>query len=230
MQASYGSYVHDDNELTLQMRETIESSQYGMPVKLVRMLSGTGRKLGSSALINDQIRRLQRAYSVDSKDFVFRDDNGVELWYTMRSADYFGGLHVVEPPHVPSAQGADLVTKAEYKFTLRGEINLVANTELFDLTETVQMAGGGPRRIIMETAEGEPVEQTVVRKTAFTARQIGSATAFSPTANIPPPRWPAQRIDDRTPEVVEFYDQQTKSKRYRLSWAYDFQSLQGFSR
>jgi hypothetical protein len=228
MQAFYGSYSHDVNEVTCQARETIERSTYGQPMKLIRLVTLTGRKIGASSSINTQMRALRKAYSVDAKDFVFKDDNGVELWYTMRNSDTWNGIQVIDPPHVPNAQGADLATKCDYTVTLKGETLLAPMSQLFDFTQSIEGEGGGPLRVMLTPARGRSIEQTVLQQRPFFARQVGSASSFSPSAQVPGPKWPAQRVDNRWPRVTQYWDGSSSQFRYRYEWAYDFQSPTGF--
>lgn len=229
MQFFYGSYAHDENELTVQVSERTERTVAGLPLKRVTTYRVRGRKVGSPSQITAAMAALVDAYSVDGRDFVGLDDDGNATYYRLISADTIGGVRVLSLPCIPAAQGADYATKVDYEIVLEAQYQLTAGDAFDDFAETISLEGGGPLLTVIEVVQGPPIEQIVAEQTQFICRQSGSATSYSPAVQVPLPLFPAKRVTWKQPSITRFLDNSTQIFRYRYQWDYEFRSATPFA-
>lgn len=226
----YGSYRSSPNEFTPRWMERIEKSDSGQPVKRIVQCTIEGWKIGDPASITSQMSALRAGISSDGRNFSILDDLNRPTIFQLPNDGALGGVRVTEPPHIPSAEGADYATRVGYRFSLEAEYLANPDDEggdeqsgTFNFTESVEVEGGGPLIISMLTTAGPPVIQTVAQRTPFVARQSGSFSSYLPTVQVPRPRWPAARVDTRRPRITQSID--GGGPVYQYSWDYDFLSI-----
>lgn len=221
----YGSYASNANEFLPKWSERIALSDRGQPMKKTVSCTIDGWKIGNSAAITTQIAALQQAFSRDNRSFQILDDDGNRTVYEIDNDSSLSGVKVIEPPHIPDAQGADYATRCPYRFTLQAEFLVSAPGATFNFTESIDIEGGGPLIVMLITATGDPVPQIVARKTPFVARQAGSFSSYSPLVPLPQPKWPTARIDTRVPRVTRSIEGGTGIFMYQYQWDYEFLSV-----
>ncbi len=69
-------------------------------------------------------------------------------------------------------------------------------------SETLDIAGGGPRFGVKEVNFGPPIRQRLREQTACQATQSGSATGLGTYPEIPPPIWP-QALRTAEPRITK---------------------------
>ena len=170
MQATYGSFSHPANEVTL-------SSVTAQRIRNPRGFTYILRKriqlagvivLDTSSLTTAQaqsalrtaIQARETAYSLDGGNFVFKHDDGSQSAHTLDSASAIGGVRVVETSF-PKGDQAEYATQRTFSVTLEADYP-VSGGSLLSFQETVEIVGtGGPRKIIIETLNGDAQEQSM---------------------------------------------------------------------
>lgn len=177
---------------------------------------------------------LEAAYSVDGGDFRVTYPNGREL-LSLRSADMIGGIRATVEPSYEQPDGVEWVRRFRFSITLEGEQFLpieVGGSADVSFTESVTFEGtGGPRRVLIETMAGEPVEQIVNARTICRAVQEGRASRRRGEAFPPPPLWPECEKHDMR-RITRVTPTQTTGGEQRLSevaWSYTFESATPFT-
>ena len=173
-------------------------------------------------------KKLEDAFSVDGGDFVVSYPTGEEE-LRLRSADFIGGLRVVEGPSYTENPPGELVRRRSFRVVLSAEqiVNdpgtgvIGGGAVVVSQNQTLRYEGTGGRRfIILETMEGDPIVQQVNARTKCLCVQSGSLVQryFPPTP--PPPRYPNNEKEELRVVVPGNPSKDT----YSVDWSYTFES------
>lgn len=232
MQATYGSFPHPANEVTL---SSVAAQRIRNPrgftyllrkrVQLAGVIvlntSGLTTAQAQSA-IRTAIQTRELAYSVDGGNFTFLHDDGSLSAHSLDNASAIGGVRVVDFSF-PKGDAAEYATQRTFTVTLEADYPL-ASGGLMSFQETIEVTGtGGPRKIIIETLNGDAQEQIVNQKTKVTITQRGSAVGYLsyPVADIPGPVSPdAERQDRRQVSYGSPTNQNGSFINWPVNWTY----------
>lgn len=239
----YGTYVHGFAECDLSTsREPLFNDQgfhYGFHVSWT--VNGI-LQAADSVSLGLAILAMEAAYATQFQTVgLYYDATGATpTAHVLSNATTLGGVKVSGPNW---AEGPGEYTNKR-TYTLRFEAETPqTNTQdrtpgedgpviLTRFTETVSITGtGGPRKVMFEPLEGDPIEQQVTEKTAWKARQSGSATAYRGYPKFPDPLWPENELEDQrqrdrvSPERVQGQSGKPDYQEYTVTWAYQFQSV-----
>lgn len=184
MQATYGTFTHPANEVTLSsvavqrvrnprgftyiLRKRI---QIAMVIVLDTSSLSTAQ---AQTALRTAIQARQVAYSLDGQSFIFKHDDGTTSAHYLDNATSIGGVRVVDD-NFPKGDAAEYATQRTYTVTLEADYP-VSSGSLMQFQETIEITGtGGPRKIIIETLNGDAQEQIVNQKTKVMITQRGSA-------------------------------------------------------
>lgn len=175
------------------------------------------------------------AFAKDGGDFRVTYPDGTEELF-LRSADFVGGLRVLEGPYFPGDAPGELVRRRTFEVTIGGErldvddpggpIEGVPPTVTYTQTLTYE-GNGGPRFVIIETLEGAPIKQQTNAATVSRCVQRGTYIWKSDTTypTAPDMKYPAD--EKRDLRVLSFLDPAAGSKG--IEWQYVFESATPFS-
>lgn len=230
----YGSYTHEENELTISISKNTLFDSSGVPYAVIQNWNIEGWLFGDdSSDLTSKIRALETAYSEHGKDLEFFI-NSAKSAHTIKSSETVGGIKVINPPHYSKGEGAEYSTFRTYSITLEAEIPLDNNREDGDtisFNESLQFVGGGPRFVYLQTINGKPQKQQVAQSTPYKCVQTGSAVGYKGYPVAPPPMFPGdEHIDQRnitrkSPKKRGTGNQYTD---YEISWTYNFESANKF--
>lgn len=225
----YGNYSHALSEVRVSYQKTPErtSRGYVKGIRHVVTISGDLRSsTGSTSDLTTAFNALTAAYSQDGNDLIWYEANGSTITsVVLRSRDFVGGVQVSQMPSLPELVGADYVTRLPYTIVLEG-FQPTVSAALVEFSERVEIIGtGGPRRVIIETANTAPVVQTVAQQTPVFATQSGRAIGRGAEPTIPPPIWPSLLLE---PDRSYGFDSPTTIRgaldEFSVTWSYRFQS------
>lgn len=234
MQASYGSFTHPANEVTLASVSVQRLRNQRGFVNLIRrriQLLGV-IVLDTSSLTTDQaqaaiktaIDAREAAYSVDGKDFYFRHDSGAVSAHVLQNATAIGGVRVLDR-NFPKGDAAEYATQRTFTVTLEAEYD-AGGENLQSFQESIEVVGtGGPRKVTIETLNGPPQRQTTHQKTKVTMTQSGQAIGLYeyPMADLPVPVAPEfEDVDRRVIRLVSPQNQSGSFVNWGISWTYYF--------
>jgi hypothetical protein len=178
-------------------------------------------------------QRFREAFNLDGQDFrVVHPDGTVHMH--LRTADYYGGLRVLDGPIFRGDLPGVLVRRRAFEVEIGAE-QIINDDTLpgggqapVTYSQFISYEGtGGPRNLILETMTGAPIIQTVNMRTMCRCVQRGqrvqrSTTGAQPSAN--PPLYPqAERQDLRTITVS-----QPSADTFGIEWTYVFESTGPF--
>jgi hypothetical protein len=177
---------------------------------------------------------LRAALKLDGQDFRVVHPDGTEQMF-LRSADYYGGLRVLDGPIFRGDVPGVLVRRRAFEFEIGAEQILSDDTlpgsggnSTVTYSQYVSYEGtGGPRNIILETMTGPPIIQTVNLRTMCRCVQRGQRVQKSVTgapAFADPPLYPAYERQDLRVITPGTPSSDTRS----MEWAYVFESTTPF--
>lgn len=226
MKLAYGSYVHAANEVTLAISRSEITSPVGRSIGHRERWTITGELFGnSSAELTTAINALVTAYSVNGNNLIlFEDDLSTWTAHAMISSLATGGVRITTKPEFPVGDGTEYATVRSYSIVAEADF-YNGNFPLLEFSETVEVTGGGPRVIWIETRTGPPVQQMVSQQTTSRATQSGRAVGLGNYPNPADPIWPGledstqRRITRETPRFSG-----DNKVEYPVSWSYVFES------
>ena len=176
----YGTYSHDDNEVTISIAKQPRFSPRGYRIGTRErwQIQGILQAADTAALKIAQVA-LEDAYKTNSLDLVLTTDGTTETAHTLKVADTLGGIRVVGGVQYPDGDGAELSTFRTYTIVVEGT-RKDNERELLAFQETVDIQGsGGPRRVLIEVLNGPPQAQITNLATIQRIVQRGSALGYS---------------------------------------------------
>lgn len=186
-----------------------------------------GRLGGTTTLaaMDEKVRRLKNAFSVNGRNFsVYLPGGSVLSQLSLLNTGSLAGVRVKSGPNLQAA-GASYVTWQPYTVTLEAEYP-VAGVELLyrDFEETIEVEGGGRVDGWLKPLNGSPIRQTLMQQDTYRARQSGTAVGLYARPAPPPPIWPAfltrgPRFSKKNPKPRGSFNQD-----FAISWSYEFES------
>lgn len=230
MKLTYGSYEHDDNEVsfTISKQSQYNNFQQARGHRATWVITGVKQAASVSALTT-ALSQLESAYGTDGGDLIFYDNSNSETAHSIRNSDTFGGVRIKEFRYLDGnnrvwGSGAEYVNIRTYRIVV--EADVLVRLDMLAYSETVMTVGGGPQRIWVPSATGLPQEQLIRRFTPYKAVQIGLAVGditYPPAAS---PIWPEPYYQQdktqgklHTPRFV-----QGGMTDYKIEWSYHFES------
>lgn len=234
MQASYGSFTHPANEVTLasvsvqrlrNQRGIVNLTRKRIQLLGVYVLDTSGMTSDQAqADIKSAIAARESAYSIDGKDFYFRHDNGTVSAHSLQNSTSIGGVRVIDR-NFPSGNGVEYATQRTFSISLEADYD-AGSENLQAFQETIEVVGtGGPRKITIETLNGPPQRQITHQKTKVTMVQRGQAIGLYeyPIADLPAPVAPEFEDEDRRSITLSSPQNQNGAFiNWTINWAYYF--------
>lgn len=222
----YGSYSHDLGETKLGFTRVPEytSRGYRKGTRHTVTISGTLRGENPGEL-TAAYAALYAAYSRNGQDLSLHEEDGTLTAVRLQSNAMLGGTRVTQFPSLPDLSGAAYVTWLPYTIAVEG-FEADPESSLLNFRESLTITGnGGPRRVVIETANGAPVVQITRQRTKVTAVQSGTATGYRTIPPIPPPLFPSyEDQDQRTIADNTATSVRGKPDERSVSWSYRFTS------
>ncbi len=221
----YGSYSHEDNEVSTVFRQSALFDQRGERRGLRKRLELKGVLLGTSqADLTTKMNALEAAYLIDAQNARLLLNNGAVSHHSIVSSQSLTGVRVVQPPSFQPGDGAEYTLLRTYSIVL--EADFLGSSTILNFEEAVTIQGtGGQRFAYLETLNTLPVRQVVNSFTLVRMTQSGSAVGLQSYPFAPSPLWPA----------LEDLGQRTFIRRsprrnlngftdFPISWTYKFTS------
>ncbi len=220
MYLKFGTYSHELNEAEVVIsREAITGINKQVVAYRVQWVI-RGRLLGDSAAeLTTKIRRLQTAYSLPNRDATLFVSGSTKSAHQLRVADTISGVRV-ERFGFPKGRDGEYVTYRDYEIVLAAEelTRLGKNNDTVSWTETIRRIGnGGPRYVVRETRNSQPVRQLVSDYTPVRVVQTGNAAAIRTYPAVPAPMYPEFLESDQA-TVDRSYD--AARQLYTAAWNY----------
>lgn len=232
MYATYGSYRHDDNTVTLagyHVRSMYSPRHAKFCTEYEIHLRGQLIVNDPSILTPSQLQSAQAAkisalidaYSDNNKDFSFFHDDGTKTRHSLTTANALDGVQV-KARSWPEGDGAEYATLRSYYIILSAAYDDI-EAELVSYTETFHYVGtGGPRFAVEETYAG-PVYVPECLATSQRMVQTGSAIGWSgyPLVHMNPyyPQW--EHLDRREVRVHHPQRHRNAFRMYQIDWKFD---------
>lgn len=191
MQVRYGSTLLPANstDVTTVIRPTI--GRYGNPLTYIHTVSLAGSVDGDTqagCAASEAV--IRAAFSRPYQDFALLLDSGAVSATKLLNAGSISGVRCMSLSFPNTYGGAEYATLRSFTATLEAEY-LAGVDQLIDYTETVTIVGnGGPRRVMRESLNTEPVEQIVTPRTPVRATQTGRAVGLLGYPDPADPLWP----------------------------------------
>lgn len=225
MRLYYGSYQHDENEVTVSISKGVNETEGGLPYETVHTWQVQGRVVAdTTAGVVQKLVALERAYGVWFRDARLVAADGT-LCHSLVNAGSVSGVKVVSPPHYPDGGGPQLTTFRDYAITLTATYPAVgALAAVRAWQETLTFSGGYPVRRLMRTKNTLPVVWVDAAITPYRCVQAGSAVGAYAYPPVPPPLWPTA-LEGENPVQVSRGAPRTLGGRlvdWPVQWAYNF--------
>lgn len=220
----YGTYSHDDNEVTLSITKAPRFGPLGYRIGTRERWQIQGiLQAASVSALTTALTALEDAYETNNLDLILTTDGNIETAHTLKVSDTLGGVRVVGGVQYPQGEGSQYTTFRSYTITLEAVRN-DNELELLAFSETVDIQGsGGPRRVLIEILNGPPQAQITNLATIQQIVQRGSALGYSqyPAPAAPSiPAWeslPDRVISRRGPRSVR-----GQFTEFTVNWQYVF--------
>lgn len=213
MYFKYGSYSHDENEVSFEHALVAKLDSGGVPYGYTETYKLKGRlQADTQAEITTAIDALKAAYAVQFQDLVLYDNSGAITSHALLNNNTLGGVKVVEGPSFPNSMGAEYSTYRTYEIMVAADTPLPGqgSNSTTEWSESLTFIGtGGPRVVWQPMITGTPIRQPVSELTTIKAIQRGSAVGFATYISFPAPLFPLetehqdQRVYERnTPQFM----------------------------
>lgn len=222
---TYGSYSHAAGEAKLDgiNRQTTFDERGGKD-RRVEIWNVSGLLTASSqSALTSAMEAMQAAYAVHNVDVAFKPDG------SSTGAHYMTAAAALQGPRCSSFSWGNQVESEysvhrSYSLTIEGVFEYEGAADNISFSESVQVAGGGPRKQLVEFISGPPQEFALCEKTIITATQSGRAVGRD-TYPIPPePLWPANEDLNRR-SITQDSPTRNESdsiKYFGINWSYTF--------
>jgi len=205
----YGSYQHDQGEVSLTISKDAIYSQSGIRSAWLERWEITGRlqpATESQAGVTAALASLEAGYSTDGYDLGLYLDTGALTQHFIDSSETNSGTRVTRLPSYPVGEGAEYNVYRQYSITVEAEIPDTAGDALLHSQESISWEGtGGPDWGFLQTLTGPPQPQTFAQATPVRMIQRGTAVGNGAYPLPSNPIWPqnelqpARRIDYALP-------------------------------
>jgi hypothetical protein len=197
----YGTYRHASGEVTLAiaLRPLFNKREERYADQVNFKIDGFQQAVSVTGL-TVALALLENAYAFDYKDAGLYNDDGTVLSprHYLKNSQSIDGVRVIRGVEYPLGKGAEYSTYRYYSIELEAKIKR-NNYNQLDFSETLNMSGGGPRFVLIETRNGPPKKQQTSEQTTFHATQSGSATGLYGYPTPPPPLFPGdEHINQRS--------------------------------
>lgn len=228
----FGSYAHDPGEVEYSIRKRALLTDRKTPYAHMVRVDMAGMLVGSgTSEIEAKLTNMIDAYSSDNKDFSIKlGDSDTNSIISITSSETNGGVRVVEPVSYPSNVNAVHTTYMPYTVSLEAEVP-ISNpaTAIRSFVETLEFAGGGPRRGWLEPIYGRPVRQQLKQQTIYKAIQRGQAVGLYARPIIPLPIWPFALVERNPRRAIDNGrpyggGSDATTMDFSVSWQYEFES------
>lgn len=217
----WGSYAHEDNEITISIQKTAIFSEFKTAVGYSETWDIRGvKQAATTALVGAALQAMINAYSTNGLDLVLYDSDGTTPRHALYSGPSREGVKITDISY-PEGAGAEYSTFRTYSF--RASADYYGDLGLYSFSESFEFSGGGPQFVIIPTLYGPPIRQDVRQQTPFRCIQSGSSIGIGGHGAASPPAFPAdEHIDGRQ---VRFETPKQGFSMYPLSWMYVFESV-----
>ncbi len=221
----YGSYAHDSGEVTIIVSKEKMYAETGQQTGYTERWTIRG-VLHADTIdqLTTALAALELAYSVNGRDLVFYKDDGVTpTVHGLTSRNTSSGVRITKFSY-PIGEGAEYVTSRTYEIEAEASI-ITANAEFDSWTETINLRGGGPRFVYLQTLTGQPQKQQVAQSTPYFATQSGTAVGLLRYPRYPAPMFPEhEHTDQRSQTQVSPEVQPNTPSKFQIEWSYEFES------
>jgi hypothetical protein len=218
--ATYGGYVHDDNECNLvRIDYRNQLSPRGKRLNAIVTFYLHGELLETGTALFNKITALGNAYRQDYGNFTYSIGGVITHQLLSNTADCISGVRVLNIS-LPKGDGAELTVKRTYSLTLQATYDQ-AESELVSWQESIHYIGNtGPRYEIIETFNG-PIAVLTAISTAQRIIQTGKAVGYTTYVLPPGPLLPNnEHQDQRRVSLVGGVNVGQQSRFYTTSWQY----------
>lgn len=175
--------------------------------------------------VTTAIHALEAAYAEDFQDIGLYEDDDTPTAHVLFSADTLQGNRVIRGPSYPEGRRADYSTFRTYEITVEGEVGSDDTVNNMSFHQKIELMGGGPRFVYIETRNGPPQKQLTTEQTTYKAVQSGDAMGQFGYPAAAMPLWPnAEHRDQRNIVTNAPTRQGDKLREYSISWRYVFES------
>lgn len=152
--------------------------------KLLRVTVEIEAKIieGSQSANFAELEVMRAAYSISGESFVFVDDDGNVLSWSLDSAQAIGGVRVLKPVSHQEIKGSHGVNWIKCQVTLQADfLQPLGENQYLSFEETLTFTGRGNPILVKRTpAVGKPFKQQVTTASWYYATQSGSLSTTSP--------------------------------------------------
>lgn len=229
MHVAYGGFHHPDGEVELSITSEMEYSENNAQVVAILKtwaMSGVIIADGQAA-ITSALRARVNAYNTNGRDLRLLGTNNARTPLELLSANCIGGTKVVNRGFPDNRNGA-YSTFLNYSVTVQGREAVTLSSGILTWSQTVRRAGGGPRFGHLEPLVGNPIKQTLKRRTVYRVIQSGSASGMFGYPTAPNPMWPTALVEAPETEVGtpirRGFGGDTEYTEFPISWSYRFES------
>lgn len=228
MQVKYGSYAFNSDDVALNHTRSVMRSTTGFRTGFMDKWVLDFRLRGDTqAALTTEIQNFYSAFSVDGYDLVLLDNNGNNSAFVTNSSATTSGVRVGDI-QFPALRNAQYTTFIDGRVMLEAETVTNVDASLFYSDSLTIRGNGGPKRVLLETARGLPIEQITRQRTAVRGVQSGTARAVGAPPNRPIIMFPNLLINESVSEGITSSVEGGKIV-YTLNWTYPYQSIDYFS-
>lgn len=229
MYLKYGTYQHDEGEVSLSIDERIIEDDQNNKMGVEETWTITGLLLPADGVadpvqnLQQKINALQLAYEKNGKDICLYLDDDTKTTHEIISSKTIGGVRV-QSIRFPESSGSELVTGRSYVITVKAEIfssDGSTGSSAISKSEVITQQGtGGPRYVWRETRDGPAIRQMVSLRTTVKIQQSGTTvTVGSPL--IPPPMMSDYELLHRRSISMSY---NSSTLRHTVNYSYQFET------
>ena len=237
----YGPYIHQVNEVNLDVSSEVIRDSRGNPFKKkvrhdiegVLLATGATEALRKADLTT-QMRLLENAYSKENQNatlWLDDDRDTVKAGTGDKSHHYLDGHYAITGPRIVSGpnwpaddNSGEYATKRRFSITIEAEFLADDHNPLIDFTETFTLIGNRGRDYVIRTPlVGLPVKQYTTEKTDVRATQSGQSSIYNGMPRAPSPLMPDSLIS-KSHTISRNWSQRDGIRVGTTSWSYQFWS------
>lgn len=186
-----GSYQHADSEVAVVITRDPIVDGAGVQYAYIERWTLDGFLLSDTqAALTSSLAALERAYNAPLSEMSLWIDAGTPTHHRLFTGNTLGGIRPVGGVEYPEGTGAEYSYYRSFRVVVEAEVPQAFGDRTLQFRESLEITGGGPRRVLIETRAGPPQPQTVSQQTAFRATQTGEAVGWFSYPPVPAPVWP----------------------------------------
>lgn len=222
MQLKYGTYSFNANDASLGTSREVMRSESGTIIGYVEKWTISFRlRADTQSELTTEINSLYDAFNVNGKDLVLLDNSSNNSSFVIDSSSSTSGT-MIKSVSFPNLRDAQYTTYIDG--TIQAEAEFITSTAAdYSYTDSFTVRGnGGPKRVVIEVAVGNPIIQTTRQRTMVTATQSGSARGVGfapPAATI---MFPGYLVNESV-SVAEIVSYESGKPVYVRNWNYEYQ-------